>query len=163
MERLHCYTTSEKRNLSSRCYRTTSLVLLLFVYLWVGGCGVRTIPPIRYVPILGKEKTITTTQVLVRALKDRDIAVRAQAVKLLGILSQSNDNKIRKRTAKALGTAAKDGDPGIRLQAIESLGKMEAKYGNKYLHAALNDPNPFVRERVLQVLSERQTQASSSS
>ena len=59
--------------------------------------------------------------------------------------------------------AAKGRDPGIRLQAIESLGKMEAKYGNKYLHAALKDPNPFVRERVLQVLNERQSQATDSS
>jgi hypothetical protein len=140
MKHPHFHSVPGKRSHNGRRYRTTSLALLLFAYLWVCSCGVRTIPPIRYVPILGKEKTVTTTQVLVRALKDRDLAVRAQAVKLLSILSQSSDNKIKKRVAKALGTAAKDHDPGIRLQAIESLGKMEAKYGNKYLHAALNDP-----------------------
>ena len=40
---------------------------------------------------------------------------------------------------------------------------MEEKYGNKYLLAALKDPNPFVRERVLQVLNERQAQLGNSS
>ena len=141
------------------------LVLVLGSALLLGasGCGLRTIPPIRYVPIIGKEKDITTTQVLSKALKDRDLGVRAQAVKLLGILSQSSDNKIKKAAAKILGIAARDSDPGIRLQAIESLGKMEEKYGNKYLLAALKDPNPFVRERVLQVLNERQAQLGNSS
>ena len=141
------------------------LVLVLGSALLLGasGCGLRTIPPIRYVPIIGKEKDITTTQVLSRALKDRDLGVRAQAVKLLGILSQSSDKKIKKAAAKILGIAARDSDPGIRLQAIESLGRMEEKYGNKYLLAALKDPNPFVRERVLQVLNERQAQLENSS
>ena len=141
------------------------LVLVLGSALLLGasGCGLRTIPPIRYVPIIGKEKDITTTQVLSKALKDRDLGVRAQAVKLLGILSQSSDNKIKKAAAKILGVAARDSDPGIRLQAIESLGRMEEKYGNKYLLAALKDPNPFVRERVLQVLNERQAQLENSS
>ena len=141
------------------------LVLVLGSALLLGasGCGLRTIPPIRYVPIIGKEKDITTTQVLSKALKDRDLGVRAQAVKLLGILSQSSDKKIKKAAAKILGIAARDSDPGIRLQAIESLGKMEEKYGNKYLLAALKDPNPFVRERVLQVLNERQAQLENSS
>ena len=141
------------------------LVLVLGSALLLGasGCGLRTIPPIRYVPIIGKEKDITTTQVLSKALKDRDLGVRAQAVKLLGIVSQSSDNKIKKAAAKILGVAARDSDPGIRLQAIESLGRMEEKYGNKYLLAALKDPNPFVRERVLQVLNERQAQLGNSS
>ena len=108
------------------------LVLVLGSALLLGasGCGLRTIPPIRYVPIIGKEKDITTTQVLSKALKDRDLGVRAQAVKLLGILSQSSDKKIKKAAAKTLGVAARDSDPGIRLQAIENLGKMEEKYGN---------------------------------
>ena len=141
------------------------MVLVLGSALLLGatGCGLRTIPPIRYVPIIGKEKDITTTQVLSKALKDRDLDVRAQAVKLLGILSQSSDKKIKKAAAKILGIAARDSDPGIRLQAIESLGKMEEMYGNKYLLAALKDPNPFVRERVLQVLNERQAQLENSS
>ncbi len=139
------------------------LVLGSALLLGASGCGLRTIPPIRYVPIIGKEKDITTTQVLSKALKDRDLDVRAQAVKLLGILSQSSDKKIKKAAAKILGIAARDSDPGIRLQAIESLGKMEEKYGNKYLLAALKDPNPFVRERVLQVLNERQAQLENSS
>ena len=143
--------------------RWLCLVLGSALLLGASGCGLRTIPPIRYVPIIGKEKDITTTQVLSKALKDRDLGVRAQAVKLLGILSQSSDNKIKKAAAKILGVAARDSDPGIRLQAIESLGRMEEKYGNKYLLAALKDPNPFVRERVLQVLNARQAQLETSS
>ena len=141
------------------------LVIFLASVMLLGasGCGLRTIPLIRYVPMIGKEKDITTTHVLAKALNDRDLGVRAQAVKLLGILSQSSDNKIKKAAAKTLGVAAKDSDPGIRLQAIENLGKMEEKYGNKYLLSALKDPNPFVRERVLQVLNERQAQLSSPS
>ena len=139
------------------------IFLVSVTLLGASGCGLRTIPPVRYVPMIGKEKNITTTHVLAKALNDRDLGVRAQAVKLLGILSQSSDNKVKKAAAKTLGVAAKDSDPGIRLQAIENLGKMEEKYGNKYLLSALKDPNPFVRERVLQVLNERQAQLSNSS
>ena len=131
--------------------------------LGASGCGLRTVPPIRFVPMIGKEKDIATTHLLSKALNDRDVGVRAQAVKLLGILSQSSDKKTKKAAAKILGVAAKDSDPGIRLQAIENLGKMEEKYGNKYLLSSLKDPNPFVRERVLQVLNERQAQLSNSS
>lgn len=138
--------------------RIFAVIAVLIAQSWVVGCGVRTIPPIRYLPLLGKEKEVKTTQLLARALGDRDLAVRAQAVRLLDVLSQSNDNGIKKQVSRVLGMAAKDSDPGIRLQAIESLGKMEARYGNKYLHAALKDPNPFVRERVMQVLNQRQAQ-----
>ncbi len=138
--------------------RLVAVVAVLIAQSWMMGCGVRTIPPIRYVPLLGKEKEVKTTQLLARALQDRDLAVRAQAVRLLDVLSQSNDNGLKKQVSRVLGMAARDSDPGIRLQAIESLGKMEARYGNKYLHAALKDPNPFVRERVMQVLNQRQAQ-----
>ena len=138
--------------------RLIALVAVLIVPSVTVGCGLRTVPPIRYLPILGKEKEVKTTQLLSRALQDRDLAVRAHAVKLLGVLSQNNDDKIKKQVARVLGTASRDSDPGIRLQAIETLGKMEAKFGNKYLHAALKDPHPFVRERVMQVLNERQAQ-----
>jgi len=138
--------------------RLIALIAVLIVQSVTVGCGLRTVPPIRYLPILGKEKEVQTTQLLSRALQDRDLAVRAHAVKLLDVLSQSNDDKIKKQVARVLGMASKDSDPGIRLQAIETLGKMEAKFGNKYLHAALRDPNPFVRERVMQVLNERQAQ-----
>ena len=138
--------------------RLIAILAVLVVQSMTTGCGLRTVPPIRYLPILGKEKEVKTTQLLSLALRDRDLAVRAHAVKLLDVLSQSNDEKIKKQVAKVLGTASRDSDPGIRLQAIETLGKMEAKFGNKYLHAALQDPNPFVRERVMQVLNERQVQ-----
>ena len=138
--------------------RLIAVVAVLIVQSVTVGCGLRTVPPIRYLPILGKEKEVKTTQLLSRALQDQDLAVRAHAVKLLDVLRHSNDDKIKRQVAKVLGTASRDIDPGIRLQAIETLGKMEAKFGNKYLNGALRDPNPFVRERVIQVLNERQAQ-----
>jgi HEAT repeat protein len=142
-----------KSPLSAAGYRGILLVVLL---LGTVGCGLRTLPPIRYLPLLGAEKKITTTAVLARALEDRDVTVRAQAVKLLGILSQSDDNKIKKAAARVLGEAARDRDPGIRLLALENLGKMDPSFSNKFLFSALKDPNPFVREKVLKVLDSRE-------
>jgi len=131
-------------------------ILLATLLFGVVGCGLRTLPPIRYLPLLGAEKKITTTAVLARALEDRDVSVRAQTVRLLGILSQSEDKKVKKDAARVLGDAARDPDPGIRLLALENLGKMDPQFSNKFLYAALKDPNPFVREKVLKVLDSRQ-------
>lgn len=131
-------------------------ILLVVLLLGTVGCGLRTLPPIRYLPLLGAEKKITTTAVLARALEDRDVTVRAQAVRLLGILSQSDDKKVKKAAARVLGEAARDRDPGIRLLALENLGKMDPQFSNKFLFSALKDPNPFVREKVLKVLDSRE-------
>lgn len=120
------------------------------------GCGLRAYPPVKYVPLLGKDREVPTTAVLVRALGDRDLSLRAKAVELLGILSQSKSKKLKREVARALGVAMKDHDPGVRLQAVEILGKMEDKYANRYLMTALRDPNPFIREQVLKVLSARE-------
>lgn len=122
------------------------------------GCGLRTVPPIKYLPLFGKEKDVTTTSVLVHALKDRDISVRAQAIVLLGVLAKQDDKTIQKEVARLLGTALKDRDPGIRLQAVEELGRMKSEFTNKYLLAALRDPNAFVREKVMEVLAVREAQ-----
>jgi hypothetical protein len=122
------------------------------------GCSVRTYPPVKYVPLLGAEKRTPTTQVLAEALLDRDLNVRAQAVELLGVLSQSRKGGVKKEVARVLGLALRDRDPGIRLQAVEKLGKMEGKYANKYLLAALRDPNTFIRDKVVRVLDERERQ-----
>lgn len=132
------------------------LALLALLAVFTAGCGLRTVPPVRYMPLLGKEKQVTTTQVLVRALKDRDTAVRAQAIELLGVLALADDKGVKQEAARVLGAALKDRDPGIRLQVVEKLGAVEARYGNKYLLSALKDPNPYVRERVLQVLTQRE-------
>ena len=129
------------------------LVVLLLV---TTGCGMRSIRPIRYVPLLGKEPTTTTTDVLVRALRDQDVTVRAQAVELLGLLAQTLDNSTKRRVAAVLGMALLDRDPGLRLQVVECLGAMEATYTNKYLIGALKDPNPFVRAKVLVVIGDRE-------
>jgi|GEM_PF-811166 hypothetical protein len=144
--------------LTSRSLNTgwTRLALLTLLLWGAVGCGLRTVVPIKYIPLLGKEKEIATTSVLARALRDKDLSVRAQSVKVLGILSQSSDKKVKKSVSRVLGMALKDRDPGIRLQAVEMLGKMEEKFSNKYLLSALKDPNPFVREKVLQTLMSRE-------
>lgn len=121
------------------------------------GCGLRTIPPIRYLPILGKEKEVSTTDVLVRALRDKDVTVRAEAVDLLGLLATSPDSGTRKAVAAVLGSALHDIDPGLRLQAVEELGKMDPELSNKHLNRALRDPNPFVRGMVLRVIEKRES------
>ena len=133
------------------------MVPLLGVLVCMGtGCALRTVPPIRFLPILGKEKTIETTDVLLRLLKDRDRAVRAGAVDLLGDLGQAGDKKLKKEVARVLGLAMKDRDPGLRVQVVQKLGAMEAMYANKYLFSALKDPHPFVRTEVLTVIANRE-------
>lgn len=126
----------------------------------LSGCAVRTVPPVRWVPLLGAEKKTTTTDVLVRALRDRDVAMRAQSVALLGVVAQTSDNGLKREVAAVLGMALRDRDPGLRLQAVEQLGQMEAEFSNKYLYSALRDPNPFVRSKVLDVVAQRERQAS---
>lgn len=131
----------------------------ILFFLWIAfaaGCSVRTYPPIKYLPLVGKEKEVPTTAVLVKALGDRDLNLRAQAVQVLGVLSQSKSKKLKREVAKALGVALKDHDPGIRLQTVELLGKMEDKYANRYLLNALKDSNPFIRDQVLKMLSARE-------
>ncbi|MFH1569451.1 MAG: HEAT repeat domain-containing protein [Gemmatimonadota bacterium] len=120
----------------------------------------RTLPPVRWVPLLGAEKKTTTTDVLVRALRDRDLAVRSQAVELLALVaSQTKDKGTQREVAAVLGTALRDPDPGLRLQAVERLGELPAAMGNKYLSTALRDRNPFVRARVIAVIEARERQA----
>jgi hypothetical protein len=132
-------------------------VSLLGVFVGLNsGCALRTVPPIRFLPILGKEKTVQTTDVLMRLLKDRDRAVRAGAVDLLGDLGQTDDKKLKKEVARVLGMAMKDRDPGLRVQVVQKLGSMEAVYANKYLMNALKDPHPFVRTEVLTVIANRE-------
>jgi len=125
----------------------------------LAGCAVRTVPPVRWVPLLGAEKKTTTTDVLVRALRDRDVAVRAQSVALLGLVAQTTDSGLKREVAAVLGMALRDRDPGLRLQVVEQLGQMDAEFANKYLHTALRDPNPFVRGKVLEVVSQREHRA----
>ena len=144
---------------SPACARALVALAGLCLLLGSSGCGLRTLPPVRYIPLVGTEKKVTTTLVLVRALKDRDVAVRAEAVELLGVLGQSPDEKTRKAVARVLGRALQDRDPGLRLQAVEKLGEMDAAIANKYLISALRDPNTFVRTKVLSVVGERERMA----
>lgn len=128
----------------------------LLAALLLGGCGLRTVPPIRYLPILGAAPKVTTTQVLVRALRDGDVTLRAEAVELLGLLATGPDKGTRQKVAVVLGSALKDSDPGLRLQVVEVLGQMDSELANKYLISALRDRNPFVRGKVMQVLDARE-------
>ncbi len=138
-----------------RGHRRLCTAALLFG-LFLSGCGLRTVPPIRYLPILGAEPKVSTTHVLVRALRDGDVNLRAEAVDLLGLLATGPDKGTRQDVAIVLGSALKDSDPGLRLQVVEVLGKMDSELANKYLIAALRDPNPFVRGKVMQVLEQRE-------
>ena len=89
---------------------------------------------------------------------DRDVSVRAEAVELSGLLATSPNDGTSKKVAAVVGWALEYSDPGLRLQAMEELGRIEAKYANNYLNLALQDPNPFVRGKVLQVLDAREKQ-----
>tara|TARA_B100001123_G_C14858679_1_gene847083 strand:+ start:74 stop:601 length:528 start_codon:yes stop_codon:yes gene_type:complete len=131
-------------------------VMVLSLALLQSACSLRTYPPIKYLPLLGKEKEVSTTAVLSRALNDRDVSVRAQAIEILGMLSQSDKNDTVKEAARQLGRALKDPDPGIRLQAVEVLGGVDGKYSNKYLLSGLKDPNPFIRIKVIEELNARE-------
>ena len=139
-----------------RCLSALKPVLWCLLLTLAIGCSLRTYPPVKYLPLVGKEKNVPTTAVLVKALGDRDLSLRGQAVQVLGVLSQSKSKNLKHEVAKALGVALSDRDPGIRLQAVELLGKMEDKYANKYLLAALKDSNPFIRDRVIKMLSARE-------
>ena len=148
-----------------KCAIRASIVIpFLGVLIWSSaGCALRTVPPVRFVPILGTEKSIDTTDLLMRALQDRDRAVRAEAVDLLGILGQqTGDKKTKVKVAHVLGIAMKDRDPGLRLQAVQKLGQMDGSVANKYLLNALRDPHPFVRTEVLSVIAERERGGSAS-
>ena len=130
--------------------------MVLSLALLQSACSLRTYPPIKYLPLRGKEKEVSTTAVLSRALNDRDVSVRAQAIEILGMLSQSDKNDTVKEAARQLGRALKDPDPGIRLQAVEVLGGVDGKYSNKYLLSGLKDPNPFIRIKVIEELNARE-------
>ena len=140
-------------------WRPLSLAVLLaclaVLLAYLAGCALRTVPPIRFVPLVGAQKKVTTPAVLAQALRDPDIAVRAQAVKLLGVLADNPSSKVRREVAAALGTAARDRETSIRLMALERLGQMDERYANQHLRAALQDPSPLVRERVMSVLAAR--------
>ena len=139
-----------------RCISGLKPLLLWFSLAFSASCTLCTYPPVKYLPLVGNEKDVPTTAVLVKALGDRDLSLRAQAVQVLGVLSQSKSKKLNREVARALGVALKDRDPGIRLQAVELLGKMEDKYANRYLLAALKDANPFICDQVLKMLSARE-------
>ena len=130
-------------------------LVLLFSFTLFAGCGLRQLPPIKYVPKLGQERSVSTVDVLAQALDDKDVLVRAQAVQLLNSIYRNSPKKEKKHISKILGKASQDSDPGIRLQSIEILGTIETAYSNPYLQEALKDTNPIIRERVMQVLRNR--------
>ena len=145
-----------KMRLDHRAKRIALALLLSVSVLASTSCGLRTVPPIRFLPILGKEKAVQTTDVLMRMLKDRDRSVRAGAVDLLGELGQTGDKNDKKEVARVLGLAMKDRDPGLRVQAMQELSAMDAEFANNYLIKALKDPHPVVRAEVLTVIENRE-------
>ena len=136
-------------------YGNTIDLVISFLFLIVTSCGVQQLPPLKYVPKLGQDGSISTVDVLAQALNDEDVLVRAKAIQLLGSLYQDSTQQEKIHNSRILGKASQDPDPAIRLQAIEILGTFEAQYSNQYLQKALNDSNLIVRERVMKVLGDR--------
>ena len=141
----------------TRCHvHLSSNLILVFSIILFNSCSLRQLPPITYVPMLGQNRSISTIEVLAQALEDEDILVRAHAVQLLGSIYRESPEEDRGHVTRILGKASQDSNPGIRLQSIEILGAIEPRYSNQYLQKALKDNNPLVRERVMQVLVNRQ-------
>ena len=136
-------------------YGNTIDLVISFLFLIVTSCGMQQLPPLKYVPKLGQDGSISTVDVLAQALNDQDVLVRAKAIQLLGSLYQDSTQQEKIHISRILGKASQDPDPAIRLQAIEILGTFEAQYSNQYLQKALNDSNLIVRERVMKVLGDR--------
>ena len=128
-----------------------SLVILIGVG-GITGCAVRAVPPLKYVPGLGKKPDYSMEGILHRALGDPNPAVRKDAVRLLGTLINSPAEQ--QRSAEALGRALSDPEEPIRLEAVRALGNIDPNISGPYLSKALNDRSVRVRVQVIQELRE---------
>ena len=134
--------------------RRIPMLFLLVLPLLVSsqGCMVRRIPPVRYIPLLGKGDDTSMEGILSRALKDKNILVRRDAVQALGTMVSTPDEQ--KRTASALGKALKDKEESIRMEAVRALGNISVDISGPYLSKAMKDESVRVRLQVVEVLNE---------
>lgn len=127
-------------------------VVLLFVVGGLTGCAVRSVPPIKYIPALGKKPDYSMEGILHKALGDQNPAVRKDAVRLLGTLINSPEEQ--RRSAGALGRALDDPEEPIRLEAVRALGNIDPNISGPYLSKALKDRSVRVRVQVIQELRD---------
>ena len=118
----------------------------------LAGCAIRRVPPIRYVPGLGSKVDTTVEGILREALKDKNLLVRRDAVRLLGTMAATPEEQ--RRSAEALGGALKDKEEDIRMEAVKALGKMAPEISGPYLRKAVKDESVRVRIQVIQALRD---------
>jgi HEAT repeat protein len=137
----------------STWFRHLSIAVLIVVGLgWVSGCAVRRVPPLSYVPGLGEKPDYSMEGILKRALRDKNPAVRKDAVRLLGTMINSPEEQ--SRSAQALGKALSDREEDIRMEAVRALGNIDPNISGPFLSKALNDKSVRVRVQVVQELRE---------
>ena len=90
--------------------------------------------------------------ILSRALKDKNILVRRDAIQVLGTMALTPDEQ--KQTAEALGRALNDMEESIRREAVRSLGKIPIDISGPYLNKAMQDKSIRVRLQVVDVLRD---------
>ncbi|MDP6777587.1 MAG: HEAT repeat domain-containing protein [Candidatus Latescibacteria bacterium] len=138
-------------------YRLTGLFLCAL--LVANGCAVRRLPPIKYVPFLGKKPDSSIEAILGEALKDRNPIVRRDAVRLLGTMTATP--KEQRKSAESLGRALQDREEDIRLEAVKALGNFPPEMSGPYLRKALKDESVRVRIQIVQVLKDSYQRQSS--
>ena len=90
--------------------------------------------------------------ILSEALKDKNLLVRRDAVRLLGTMISTPREQWR--SAAALGRALKDKEEDIRLEAVKALGNIAPEITGSYLRKAMKDKSVRVRIQVIAVLRE---------
>ena len=126
--------------------------LAICLLLIANGCAVRRIPPVKYVPFLGKKPDASMEAILGEALKDRNPIVRRDAVRLLGTMTATP--KEQRKSTEALGRALQDQEEDIRLEAVKALGNFPPEMSGPHLRRALKDESVRVRIQVVQVLKD---------
>ena len=143
--------------LTNRFQRILGPILCLF--LMTAGCAVRRVPPVKYLPLLGEGTDSSMEGILKVALKDKNLLVRRDAVRLLGTIIATPEEQIR--SAAALGRALHDKEEEIRLEAVRGLGNIPTEISGPYLSKAMKDKSVLVRVEVVRILEELYNQRSS--
>jgi hypothetical protein len=137
----------------------TCVLVSVCLVVCVSGCAIRRVPPIRYIPLLGSRVDTSVEGILREALKDKNLLVRRDAVRLLGSMAATPEEQ--RRSAEALEKALNDKEEDIRLEAVKALGKMAPEISGPYLRKAVKDKSVRVRIQVIQALRELHQRQSS--
>jgi hypothetical protein len=107
----------------------------------------------RALELLAERDKQGVTGVLVGLTKSEEPEMRLKALSLLQENGQGDENVL----LSTLGAALSDEDAGIKAYAIEVLADRGGSEAMDYLHQALRDPNPSVREMVLENAVQQDT------